>query len=213
MRDCDIWVSLLKSKINNEPKNWRAEFDALLGHCSVTGAAPSCYFAKELIEAYPEAKVILVERDVESWARSFDVILAGAFNPGVLVFRLLDPLWAGRVVGMLKSFLMYYYGASNPKEARANLRDVHRGHNELVRSLVPKEKLLLFDLASGWEPLCTFLGKKVPEAPFPYVNDLAETKRRSAFLIRKGMLRSLQKLTFVVGPIVVAALAVFWNYR
>jgi hypothetical protein len=113
----------------------------------------------------------------------------------------------------LKSFLMYYYGASNPKEARANLRDVHRGHNELVRSLVPKEKLLLFDLASGWEPLCTFLGKKVPEAPFPYVNDLAETKRRSAFLIRKGMLRSLQKLTFVVGPIVVAALAVFWNYR
>jgi hypothetical protein len=213
MRDCDTWVALLKAKINNEPRNWRAEFDALLGHCAATTAAPSCYFAKELVEAYPEAKFILVERDVESWARSFEVILAGAFNPGAPVFQLLDPLWAGRFVGMTKSFLVYYYGAKSANEARANLRDVHRRHNELVRSLVPKERLLLFDLASGWEPLCTFLGKKVPEAPFPYVNDNAETKRRSAFLVRKAMLRSLRKLTFVVGPIAVATFAVFWNFR
>jgi hypothetical protein len=207
-----MWVALLKAKINNEPRNWRAEFDALLGHCSATGAAPSCYFAKELIEAYPEAKVILVERDVESWARSFDIILSGAFNPGAPVFQLLDPLWGGRFVGMMRSFLEYYYRATNAKEARANLRDVHRRHNKLVRSLVPKERLLLFDLASGWQPLCTFLGKKVPEAPFPYANDAVETKRRSAFLVRKAMLRSLRKLAFLVGPIAVA-FAVFWNFR
>lgn len=28
---------------------------------------PACAFAKELIEAYPEAKVILTNRDVDSW--------------------------------------------------------------------------------------------------------------------------------------------------
>jgi hypothetical protein len=206
-----MWVALLKAKINNEPRNWRAEFDALLGHCAATTAAPSCYFAKELVEAYPEAKVILVERDVESWAKSFDIILSSAFSPGAPVFQLLDPLWAGRVIGMMKSFIEYYYGATNVKEARANLRDVHRRHNEFARSLVPKERLLLFDLASGWEPLCTFLGKKVPGAPFPYVNDVAETKKRSAFIVRKAMLRSFRKLTFVVGPITVATVAVFWN--
>ena len=61
--------------------------------------------------------------------------------------------------------------------------------------------------------MCTFLGKKFPEAPFPYVNDVTETKRRSAFIVRKAMLRSLRKLTFVVGPIAVAGLAVFWNSR
>jgi hypothetical protein len=95
---------------------------------------------------------------------------------------------------MMKSFLVYYYGATNAKESRANLRDVHRRHNELVQSLVGKERLLLFDLTSGWEPLCTFLGKKVPEAPFPYVKDVAETKRRSAFLVGRAMLRSLRNV-------------------
>jgi Sulfotransferase domain len=144
-----MWVALLKAKINNEPRNWRAEFDALLGHCAAVTAAPGVYLAKELVEAYPEGKVILVEHDVESWARSFDVILSGAFNPGAPVFQLLDPLLAGRFVGMMKSFLVYYYRATNAKEARANLRDVHRRHNELVRSLVAKERLLLFGLAAG----------------------------------------------------------------
>ena len=141
MRECDMWVALLKAKINNEARNWRAEFDAVPGHCAAVTAAPGVYFAKELVEAYPEAKVILVERDVESWARIFDVILSGAFNPGAPVFQLLDPLWAGRVIGMMKSSIEYYYGAKNAKEARANLRDVHHRHNELVRSLVPKERL------------------------------------------------------------------------
>ena len=28
---------------------------------------PACAFAKELIEAYPNAKVILTTRDVDSW--------------------------------------------------------------------------------------------------------------------------------------------------
>jgi hypothetical protein len=119
---------------------------------------------------------------------------------------------------MMKSVIEYYYGAKNAKEVRANLIDVHRRHNEPVRSLMPKERMLLFDLASGWQPLCTFLGKKIPEAPFPYVNDVAETKRRSTFIVRKAMLRSLRKLTFVTGPIAVAAYLFFfffffWNYR
>jgi hypothetical protein len=60
MRECDMWVALLKAKINNEPRNWRAASDALLGHCAAVTAAPGVYSAKELVEGYPEAKVILV---------------------------------------------------------------------------------------------------------------------------------------------------------
>lgn len=44
-------------------------------------------------------------------------------------------------------------------------------HNAWVRRTVPKERLLEVDLASGWEPLCKFLGKPVPDEPFPRVND------------------------------------------
>lgn len=36
---------------------------------------------------------------------------------------------------------------------------------------MPKDKLLEMDLAGGWEPLCTFLNKPIPDKPFPRAND------------------------------------------
>lgn len=36
---------------------------------------------------------------------------------------------------------------------------------------MPPEKLLVFEVKQGWEPLCKFLGKPVPDQPFPHVND------------------------------------------
>ena len=34
----------------------------------------------------------------------------------------------------------------------------------------PKDKLLVFDLNDGWEPLCKHLGKPIPSVPFPFLN-------------------------------------------
>eukprot|EP00951_Prasinocladus_malaysianus_P048631 scaffold660670_cov43-Prasinocladus_malaysianus.AAC.1 len=36
-----------------------------------------------------------------------------------------------------------------------------------VRKNVPAEKLLEYDVSMGWEPLCKFLNKPVPDVPFP----------------------------------------------
>ncbi len=35
----------------------------------------------------------------------------------------------------------------------------------------PPEKLLVFEVSEGWEPLCRFLGKPIPDVPFPRIND------------------------------------------
>eukprot|EP01084_Bolivina_argentea_P214709 364488_1 len=44
--------------------------------------------------------------------------------------------------------------------------------NQEVVNYVPKDRLLLFDVKQGWEPLCTFLGiKDVPQQPFPHSNE------------------------------------------
>lgn len=40
----------------------------------------------------------------------------------------------------------------------------------MVRGMVPPERLLDWSVEDGWEPLCRFLGKAVPEEPFPHVN-------------------------------------------
>ncbi|KAJ6537629.1 hypothetical protein B0H19DRAFT_1382382 [Mycena capillaripes] len=40
-----------------------------------------------------------------------------------------------------------------------------------VRRMVPEERLLEYRVGEGWEPLCKFLGKPIPEEPFPKTND------------------------------------------
>ena len=41
---------------------------------------------------------------------------------------------------------------------------------EEVKASVPEEKLLVFDVKEGYAPLCKFLGKPVPNEPFPHLN-------------------------------------------
>ena len=45
---------------------------------------------------------------------------------------------------------------------------------EQVRAAVPPERLLVFDVAEGWEPLCRFLDVPVPDGSFPHKNKTAE---------------------------------------
>ena len=34
----------------------------------------------------------------------------------------------------------------------------------------PKDKLLVYNVKQGWEPLCKFLEVKTPSEPFPHIN-------------------------------------------
>src|SRR5208337_936799 len=47
---------------------------------------------------------------------------------------------------------------------------IYRLRAEQVRAAIPPERLLVFDVADGWEPLCRFLGHKIPNTPFPNTN-------------------------------------------
>jgi hypothetical protein len=46
----------------------------------------------------------------------------------------------------------------------------YRRNNEKVRDTIPAERLLVFNVAKGWEPLCRFLAIPVPTTPFPRSN-------------------------------------------
>jgi hypothetical protein len=43
-----------------------------------------------------------------------------------------------------------------------------------VKATIPAERLLVFDVRQGWEPLCEFLGKPVPDSDFPRTNSKEE---------------------------------------
>ncbi|WP_284735609.1 sulfotransferase [Dongia deserti] len=56
----------------------------------------------------------------------------------------------------------------------AGLMRAFAAHNEAVKSAIPAQRLLVYQVKDGWGPLCAFLGAPVPAAPFPRTNDRAE---------------------------------------
>jgi hypothetical protein len=65
-----------------------------------------------------------------------------------------------------------------------------RVHNKHVREHIPKDRLLVLRTEElAWEPLCKFLGKPIPDEPFPRVNDGAAADRLAKWIILKCLLR------------------------
>ena len=44
-------------------------------------------------------------------------------------------------------------------------------YHEQVQRNIPEERLLVWNVTDGWEPLCRFLDVEVPDAEFPRLND------------------------------------------
>lgn len=68
-RDCEMWMRAIRAKWDGEGEFGKEEWDQLLGHCQAVCDLPAAAFAPELIAAYPNAKVILTNRDPDSWHR------------------------------------------------------------------------------------------------------------------------------------------------
>jgi hypothetical protein len=131
-----------------------------------TSDFPACLYYRELEEAFPSAKVVLTVRDPQSWAHSVQALRA--FN---LALRsrpdMQTPVmqrWGRAVDALVWDRLG---DVTNVDHLAALFED----HAAEVRRSVPEERLLVFDLRQGWDPLCAFLAVPVPDAPFPKLNE------------------------------------------
>lgn len=59
--------------------------------------------------------------------------------------------------------------------------------------------MLKYEFGSGWEPLCKFLGKELPDEPFPHCNAAATCNNAIGAFIGKTVKHSLLNLRDVVG--------------
>ena len=50
--------------------------------------------------------------------------------------------------------------------------------NEFVQHKIPKDRLLVFNAKQGWGPLCEFLGKPIPEGPYPRAPNVSKMMRK-----------------------------------
>ena len=143
---------------------------------------PVSLFYKELMVAFPNAKILLNVRDAKKWYTSvrdsiFKLIESSGNSWPVSWFYLLvgkgggnrlfsalgaaSPAWSSSGLGMFQ--------AVAAGEATA-VRFYHDHVNE-VKKHVPADRLLVWEVKEGWEPLCKFLGLPIPDEPFPQVND------------------------------------------
>jgi hypothetical protein len=174
---------------------------------------PAVAFASELITAYSKAKVILVERDIESWYTSFDTaVVANAFSLIIWAVARIDPVFVRPLEQIHRKWARGWMRANSREEMRDNARKVYREHVEMVRRVTPKERLLVYRLGEGWGPLCEFLGKEVPRVEFPSVNDTDAMNEKIRLVAWRGVRNGVVRVGRLLGPVFVLVVA-WWCFR
>lgn len=160
---------------NGKPVDWSRIFQGY----QATVDFPSCLFYKELLQQYPDAKVILTYRDPDRWydstkntiyrlprnehlnrkpIRNFiSRFTKKTIDPNEFVHLQDHILWNGT-----------FSGRFNDKEYA---KSIYQNHIDQVKGLVPSNQLLVFHVKEGWEPICNFLKVPTPtKKPFPHLN-------------------------------------------
>jgi hypothetical protein len=125
---------------------------------------PSARWYREQAERWPDAKVVLTVRDPDAWFRSTQAtIFAERGGPNVNTDAFGD---------MIKSVVFKPLG--DARHDRDKAVAFFERHNAEVKRVIPPERLLVYETADGWAPLCAFLGLPVPDEPFPKTNTTEE---------------------------------------
>ena len=166
----------MEEVLHNQPVQvplWRAALDghpdweAIFAGYESTVDWPTAGFFRELNAAYPSAKFILTVRNPENWTDSFSHTIYQ-----LLAQRSEAPeemqAWLDMSEGVITR--TGFPGGLD----RDGLMQAFTAHNDTVKATIPKDRLLVYQVKEGWEPLCDFLGVPVPDGPFPRTNDRGE---------------------------------------
>jgi hypothetical protein len=145
------------------------DWDAIFRGYRATVDWPAAAFWRELVERYPDAKVLLSRRDPDRWYDSvmdtiYPVMMQGPPE------RAPEPLHAFHA---LVSALVFERTFGSRLADRAHAKRVFEAHNQAVIDAVPASRLLVYQPGDGWEPICRFLDVPVPDEAFPHLNDTA----------------------------------------
>ena len=205
---CELLLLKLQNRIPS-PKVLRERyFDRLLGDTDASTDVPTVWFATELLQAYPDAKIIITTRDANSWFKSANkTVFKFVQMPIFRLWQYLDTTSIGPLFRM--SELVWKVFCENCYDEGV-LRRAYHEHHERLRNAIPKEQLLEFRTGrDGWEELCGFLEVPVPQEPWPKAYPAAEFEEHIAVARREAlwtMTRWLGRGLAVVG--VVSA----WSY-
>ena len=152
------------------------DWEEIFGEHQSTVDWPGSFFYRQLAERYPDAKVVLSTRDPEAWEKSMRDTIWELFNGDSLMTHLsraravVDPDWRAYVLLMQRMWAAA--GTFTPGRLEpGHLASAITRYEERVKRDIPRNRLLVWSVTEGWEPLCEFLEVGVPDTPFPRLND------------------------------------------
>jgi hypothetical protein len=149
------------------------DWDAIFSGYRSTVDWPAVAFWRELAAANPEARVLLSYRDGDAWYESFRNTIyrtMTADHPP-------EPAWIRELFGLSRELVLERALEGRPDD-RAHAIRCFEAHNARVRDEVPAERLILYEVGSGWAPLCAALGRPIPDSPYPKTNTTEEFQQR-----------------------------------
>lgn len=157
---------------NGQQIDWQRAFDGWAASVDWLGAR----FYPQMLQAWPQAKVILSVRDPDAWYESCQASLhatraiarsAEASEGSPTLLRAVD-------VAIWRDLF------DDRFDDRDHALEIFQRHQLQVAGAVAPQQLLIYDIRDGWEPLCEFLQVAAPKTPFPHLNS------REAFWSRLG---------------------------
>lgn len=168
----DFW-----RRVANEPAGAQHDWERVFAKYTAAVDNPACCVWRELLAAYPDAKVLLSvhPRGAEAWYEStVETIYFTETMWQFKLLRLVTPF--GRKFGDMSHKLIWQRSHKGTMNDRDKAIAHYHQHIADVKAAVPADRLLVFSADQGWEPLCAFLGVAAPATPFPNVNDRAAIK-------------------------------------
>lgn len=166
----DFWC-----RVADAPPGMQHDWEQVFANYTAAVDNPACCVWRELLVAYPDAKVLLTvhPKGADAW---FDSTMETIyFTESLWQFKVLAACVPfARKLGHMGRALIWgrSHRGTMPDRAAAIAR--YHEHIADVKAAVEPEKLLVFSADQGWQPLCEFLGVPVPDTAFPNTNDRAE---------------------------------------
>jgi hypothetical protein len=162
-----------------------------------TADLPMALYYEQVMEQFPDCKFVLTVRDSsEQWFRSFEAITKFTTEKPSMLVATLVPI-ASRHLNFLR-WVFAYVNKDNmylstpmpfPPHKKEVAMQSYEEHNARVRAMIPKNRLLEYNVKEGWAPLCEFLNiKDCPVTPFPKTNSTRSMQVQTHYVTKLPVL-------------------------
>ncbi|RYC61739.1 hypothetical protein CHU98_g4462 [Xylaria longipes] len=206
-------------------KLWGYVIRAKLSGCDVPRQvvvdAPGCYFATELTRAYPNAKVIILNRDPENWYASFENTVQKMIKRREsleLLEKILRPCLPTQASAIIRiGNLLSKSGIGLGSYGKEECLEFFQRYYADCRASIAADRCIDFKVQDGWSPLCEHLGVPIPrqqtingwiQGPFPQAND-TESFHSWVAQIQYSMLKQTWRNMVLYGLVLIGIIVLF----